>query len=261
MRIMIITLLLILTSCSNDALPNCGCDSQILSTIPESDSLIGQMFYKKELENDSYYINHFWIQYAEPNCGNCVHSMIICNNAILGNEFDDLKTKPAGETINVSFSGDLKSICKLPNAWLADETFRRIELASIQKVSEEQNIINKEGYIVGFDPCTIDHHYRIGYVIITEDLNDTLATYNLSDDTFKMPASVFLKPSDTLYKIPELYFENYRSSPFFPDSLRYKYPIKISYTIAKDNEMIFNLCTTDIVSIVATQVIIKSATK
>ena len=127
-------LLVILASCSNDSQPDCGCDSPILSTITEADSLTGQMFYKKELENDSYYINKFWIQYAEPNCGNCVHSVIICNDTILGNEFDDLKSKPAGETINVSFSGDIKSVCKLPNAWLADETFRRVTLTSIKRL-------------------------------------------------------------------------------------------------------------------------------
>ena len=103
-----------------------------------------------------------------------------------------------------------------------------------------------KGYIVGFDPCTINHHYRIGYVIISTDLKDTLVSYNLSDDTFKMPASVSLNSPDTLYKIPESHFQNYRNSPFFSDSLRFKYVINISYSIAKEDVMIFYLCTTDI---------------
>lgn len=80
---------------------------------------------------------------------------------------------------------------------------------------KDDMLIEKRGYIVGYDPCTIGHHYRIGYVILTEDLKDTLVTYNLSDESFKMPASVLLKPNDTIYKIPESYFENYRNSVFF----------------------------------------------
>ncbi|MCF6319714.1 MAG: hypothetical protein L3J83_10645, partial [Proteobacteria bacterium] len=65
----------------------------------------------------------------------------------------------------------------------------------------------------------------------------------------------------TLYKIPEINFQNYRNSPFFQEPLRYQYPINFTYSIANEDEMIFNLCLTDIVSLVATQVIIKSATK
>lgn len=36
------------------------------------------------------------------------------------------------------------------------------------------NLIKLDGYIVGFDPCTINHHYRIGYVIISTNLKITL---------------------------------------------------------------------------------------
>ena len=88
--------------------------------------------------------------------------------------------------------------------------------------SHDDNMFDeKRAYIVGFDPCTLNHNYKIGYVIITEDLKDTLITYRLSDGAFNMPASIFLNPNDTLYKIPESYFENYRNSIYFPDSLRY----------------------------------------
>ncbi|WP_445956397.1 hypothetical protein [Yeosuana sp.] len=121
--------------------------------------------------------------------------------------------------------------------------------------------IKNTGYIVGFDPCTINQSYKIGYIIITEDLKDTLVTYNLSDDTYKMPASVLLNPTDTLYKIPESYFQGYRNTPFFPESLRNAYPINFSYSITKEDEMIFYLCTTDILFLNFSQVIIKSATK
>lgn len=125
---------------------------------------------------------------------------------------------------------------------------------------DNNDLIHAEGYIVGFDPCTINHHYRIGYVIITADLKDTLITYNLSDNTYKMPASVMSSKSDTLYKIPEIYFQNFRNWPFFSDTLRYKYWIKFSYSIANENEKIYYLCTTDILFINYAQIIIKSAT-
>ncbi len=97
-------------------------------------------------------------------------------------------------------------------------------LFTIFQISCDDNSINnsnvKKGYIIGFDPCTINHKYKIGYLIVTDDLKDTLLTYSLSDDIYRMPASVFLNKSDILYKIPELYFENYRESPFFNDSLK-----------------------------------------
>ncbi|RPH25544.1 MAG: hypothetical protein EHM93_19925 [Bacteroidales bacterium] len=121
-----------------------------------------------------------------------------------------------------------------------------------------------EGYIVGFDPCTINHHYRIGYVIITADLKDTLITYNLSDNTYKMPASVMCSTSDTIYKIPEGYFSNFRNSAYFPKSVQYEFKIKLVFTKANENEMVFNVCTHDINQADfnnAKQVIIKSATK
>lgn len=121
-----------------------------------------------------------------------------------------------------------------------------------------------EGYIVGFDPCTINHQYRIGYVIISKDFKDTLVTYNLSDNVFKMPASIISNSSETLYKIPETYFQNYRNSAYFPESVRYEFKIMVSYTNANENEKVFNLCTTDFNYSDfnnAKQIIIKSAKK
>ena len=121
-----------------------------------------------------------------------------------------------------------------------------------------------EGYIVGFDPCTINHHYRIGYVIISTDLKDTLVTYNLSDSIYKMPANVINNVSDTLYKIPESYFQNYWCTAYFPDSVCYKFKIKVTYRKATRDELNTNWCTHDINDSDfnnAIQVIIKSATK
>jgi hypothetical protein len=111
---------------------------------------------------------------------------------------------------------------------------------------ENPELQEAEGYIVGFDPCTINHHYRIGYVIISKDYLDTLVTYNLSDRVFTMPASVELKSSNPLYTIPEDRFSGYRDSAYFPELYRNDYPIKISYRKALDHELIINLCTADI---------------
>ena len=119
----------------------------------------------------------------------------------------------------------------------------------------------RKAYIVGFDPCTINHGYRIGFVIITEDLRDTLITYDLSDETFNMPASVLSDSKDTLYKIPEIYFENFRESPYFSDSLRYKYRVNLGYRLANDVEMVSYVCTTDIISVILPQIIINSVSK
>ncbi len=125
----------------------------------------------------------------------------------------------------------------------------------------EKLIKNSVGFIVGFDPCTINHQYRIGYIFISEDLKDTLVTYNISDETFKMPANILLNSNDTIYKITEEYFQNFRACPYFPISERYKYKVEISYSLAKENEMIYYLCTTDILFLNFKQIVVKSIKK
>lgn len=110
----------------------------------------------------------------------------------------------------------------------------------------EKLIKNSTGYIVSFDTCTINHHYRIGYVFISENLKDTMLTYNVSDDTKKMPANILLNSNDTIYQIPEVCFQNYKSSPYFPISERYKYKVEISYSLTKETGMENYICTNDI---------------
>jgi len=131
--------------------------------------------------------------------------------------------------------------------------------AGCEKSEDKINLRELEGYIVGFDPCTINHQYRIGYVIISTDLKDTLITYNLSDNTFKMPASVLLNSPDTLYKIPEPYFKNAWGG-MFQASSRYEFKVKGTYRDAKENEKSYYLCTNDL-SLYHKQIIITSATK
>lgn len=114
--------------------------------------------------------------------------------------------------------------------------------------NEKENPDSKdlEGFIVGFDPCTIRHSYPIGYVIISKDFKDTVVTYNISDESFKMPSSVFLDAKESLYTIPEANFSNFRSSAYFPESIRYNYPVKIRYRSALANEKPSNICLGDI---------------
>ena len=124
---------------------------------------------------------------------------------------------------------------------------------------DENNLKELDGYIVGFDPCTVNHHYRIGYVIVSTDLKDTLVTYNLSDETFKMPASVLLQPSDTLYKIPESYFKAGRGF-YFPESARNEFEVKVTYRNPKEDEKSIFECTNDLF-LNYEQIIITSVTK
>ncbi|HAQ18485.1 MAG TPA: hypothetical protein DCR40_04525 [Prolixibacteraceae bacterium] len=128
------------------------------------------------------------------------------------------------------------------------------------KKDEDKNLKELDGYIVGFNPCSVHYHYRIGYVIISTDLKDTLATYNLSDETFKMPASVLFHPSDTLYKIPESYFKNGWGGMYFQASSRYEFKVKGTYRYAKENEKSTQVCTNDLDPNLE-QIIIISATK
>lgn len=133
------------------------------------------------------------------------------------------------------------------------------------KCNEKDEIISKnkeaEGYIIGFDPCTINQHYRIGYVIVTKDYKDTLITYNISDLNFKVPASVVLNSSDTLYIIPEYCFQDFYSTFTFPQENQSSYKIKFTYTEASEVEKIYNLCQTNVLFLDFKQIIIKSISK
>lgn len=122
----------LVTSCQKDRdeIPDCGCDSTIRTTIPESANLIGQISYKKQLDpNDNYYNNKFWIGYGEQNCINCSHKMIVCNEGILNQQILNLKSN--GQTLNVKFSGHLKEICE-KTFDVADVTYENIVLTKIE---------------------------------------------------------------------------------------------------------------------------------
>lgn len=128
-----LTLLISTFSCNkNDDNPTCGCNSDIRATIPESANLIGQLVYKRQLDqNDNFYNNKFWITYVEPDCNNCVHHMIVCNENFLSS-FNDVKELPNGQSISVQFSGHLKETCtKIFSP--ADYTYEHITLTNIER--------------------------------------------------------------------------------------------------------------------------------
>lgn len=122
---------LFINSCNDDDTPpDCGCESEIQSTISESVNLVGKMFYKTQDDpRDTYYNNHFWIVY--PPDESYVHSkIIVCNEDISGNEFDGIIE--SGERVEVKFSGYRKEVCEkafAPSIY----NYERIVLTSIQR--------------------------------------------------------------------------------------------------------------------------------
>ena len=126
---------LFISSCSSGnetPLPDCGCESKTLATIPESSDLVGELFYKTQTNNpmDTYYNDKYWIVYQQPNCSNCISSMIVCNEDFIENILWDLKNE--NYSVEVQFSGHLKEICEKTFA-PGDYTYQRITLTKIQK--------------------------------------------------------------------------------------------------------------------------------
>jgi hypothetical protein len=124
--------LLIVSGCNKDEkTPDCGCDSPITKTIPETANLTGEIWYHKQSDpKDDYYINKYWIVYNDPNCLNC-HKMIVCNEEILS-AFSDLKSLPSEKAIKIKFSGHLKDVCK-KRFDIAENTIEHIVLTKIER--------------------------------------------------------------------------------------------------------------------------------
>ncbi len=124
-------LLLTLISCKEEEpLPDCGCNSETIKVIPENSKLNGQISFKKHSNsNDTYYTDKYWIGFVEPNCSNCIHHMIVCNeNSIPSNIKTLINTNGI---VNIKFSGNLKNICN-KTFDVADVTYQRIILTKIE---------------------------------------------------------------------------------------------------------------------------------
>jgi len=136
--------ILIFSSCNkDDTQPNCGCQSETLSTIPNEDiqevpieeQKTGLLFFKR-LENidgfydDEQYNNRFWVFQGTDGCYNCKRNFIVCNEILLGPEYDYLKN--SNDSIKVKFTGNLKSLCIIKHV-LGDYFYAEISLTSIEQ--------------------------------------------------------------------------------------------------------------------------------
>ncbi len=132
-----ISSILFLKNCKQDDIQSeCSCESEALTTIPETCNLIGRLSFKSENAEDPFFNNHYWITFIEHNCSNCVHHMIICNHEILTEKCKEVRKLSEDEFIQIKFSGHLKEIC---NDIFTTEniTYKHITLTSIELVTED----------------------------------------------------------------------------------------------------------------------------
>lgn len=140
-----LSLSLFFNSCKDDdTQPNCGCDSETLSTIPNDEVQVpieeqksGLLFFKHPEKIDGFYDdeqynNRFWIVQGTDGCYNCQRHFIICNENLLGTEYDYLKQQNVNDSIKVKFTGKIKSLCIL-RAIPADYNYGEIVLTSLEQ--------------------------------------------------------------------------------------------------------------------------------
>ena len=86
------------------------------------------------------------------------------------------------------------------------------------------------GYIVGYETCGLTIEGGIGhakgYVFISEDLKDTLAVYNLSQDIYSFPAEIFT--------VTDYHTVNMS----FPEQYRNAFKIQLTYTLSSEEELL-----------------------
>jgi hypothetical protein len=129
MSYLIFITILIFISCKNDddndKQQNCGCDSETIFTIPNEELQVpieeqksGLLFYKHPEDIDNFYNNdeyknRFWIFRKTSGCNICETYFIICNEELLGTDYDYLKQENIQDSIPIQFSGNLKQLCHL----------------------------------------------------------------------------------------------------------------------------------------------------
>ncbi|MCO5247835.1 MAG: hypothetical protein M9887_02640 [Chitinophagales bacterium] len=120
------------TSCKKEKHnADCGCNAPTRVTIPDSTSLIGTIQYNTmAFQGYNSYKNKYLIGYTEPDCGNCVHIMVVCNNSILPQQVLNLKND-INQSLTVKLAGHLKPICDKVFA-PADYTYENILLTKIE---------------------------------------------------------------------------------------------------------------------------------
>jgi len=88
------------------------------------------------------------------------------------------------------------------------------------------------GYIVGYEICDLKIENGLGraqaYIVISENLKDTLAVFNLPADIYDFPAEIFTE--NRLWML----------NAAFPEQYRYSFKILLEYTKSSEKE-IYNL--------------------
>lgn len=130
--------ILFFSNCNKEDNPtDCGCNSEIRTTI--SNQLTGKLFYKNNSNNDNYKNRNYWIIYEEQNF---FHNMIICNEDLLLNinNIPTLNNVPdilnsineLENAMDINFTGQLKTICN-PIFHPASYTYENITLTNIEQ--------------------------------------------------------------------------------------------------------------------------------
>jgi hypothetical protein len=119
--------------------------------------------------------------------------------------------------------------------------------------NRENNPVKQfEGYIAGYNPCSVEvddvnGNSARGFYLVSTDLKDTLLTCNL--------------PENIISDIPSSYIID--STDHFPESARYEFKIKIEYQNATVEEQQETSCVVFFAGNIFhgeyTQIIIKSA--
>ena len=95
--------------------------------------------------------------------------------------------------------------------------------------SESQvNTISTKGYIIGYDASSgVDISNNAGkaggYLFVSENLKDTLGTYNLPDNLFTFPAAIM--PG------------GWCGFTFFPQAYRFTYKVQMTYRLMTKEEI------------------------
>jgi len=141
---LLIGFLMAFCQCTDDSAPECGCESETVYSIPNQEfedvygvsleeQMTGKLFFKHpDLVDDFFdydeYNNRFWIAQLTPNCGNCRRVFIVCNENLIGKEYERLKQKGVYDSVQIQFSGDVKLKCIGPDIIQSDIHYRLIEL-------------------------------------------------------------------------------------------------------------------------------------
>ena len=117
-------------SCEEEETPtDCGCNSEILRTIPDTTEVVGQIRYKEKTQTNSYYTNKYWIAFISTNCSDCVQHLIVCNESLITDDIINLINTQ--ELANIKFSGHIKEVCE-KRFDIASISYNRITLTKIE---------------------------------------------------------------------------------------------------------------------------------